>query len=192
MTSELLEQAVKDVAPLSAVLVTAMPDCLLYDSWVKEEGRWAPEEVASYFGDLVRSNREALKSLGSWSSTMQVTIESADALVVLREVNEHFVCGCIFDRSAPLGLVRLHVDRMLDRISAGLPQISPEEQPRAVRIIGFLRRYAPDPHAILMRVALRTGLSLEQLEAPEHLTPEQTQSLEDAAKQILGLQELHL
>lgn len=192
MTSDLLEHAVKDVGHLNAVLITAMPDCLLYDSWVKDEGRWAPEDVASYFGDLIRSNREALKSLGSWSSSMQVTIESADALVVLRELNEHFVCGCIFERNAPLGMVRLHMERMLDRIGSALPRVRPEELPRAARIVDFMRRYAPDPHAVLMRIALRTGLSMQQLESPQTLDAEQTKSLEESAKQILGLKELHI
>lgn len=192
MASELLEQVVRDVGPLRAVLVTAMPDCLLYDSWVNDEGTWTAEEVASYFGDLVRSNREALKSLGSWSSEMQVTIESADSLVVLREINEHFVAGCIFERSAPLGMVRLHTNRMLDRISAGLPEVLAEERPRGARVIDFLHRYAPDPHAVLMRVALRTGVSMEALANPTALDAGQVEKIEEAAKRILGLEQLHV
>lgn len=192
MASELLEQVVVDVAPLRAVLVTAMPDCLLFDSWVRENDEWAPSDVASYFGDLVRSNRGALKSLGSWSSEMQVTIESADTLVVLREINEHFVAGCIFDRAAPLGMVRLHMNRMLERIAAGLPEIRAEERPRSVRVIEFLQRYAPDPHAVLMRVSLRTGISMEALENPASLADADTEKLEAAAKRILGLEQLHV
>lgn len=192
MAENLLEQAAQGVPTLRGVLVTAMPDCLLYDSWLRSGDIPAIEEVASYFGDLVRSNRRALQSLGSWSSQMQVTIESADSLIVLRELNEHFVCGCIFERDVPLGMVRLHMNRMIEQITAGLPQIEIQERPRAVRVIEFLHRYAPDPHAVLMRVALRAQLTPEQLDAPEGLDADQSKRLENAAAQLLGLEKLNL
>ncbi len=192
MASDLLKQVVRDVGSLRALLVTAMPDCLLYDSWVMDEGAWTAESVASYFGDLVRSNREALKSLGSWSSEMQVTIESADSLVVLREINEHFVAGFIFERSIPLGMVRLHTNRMIDRISADLPEIRAEELPRSVRLISFLQRYAPDPHAVLMRVSVRTGISMDLLRNPQTLDDVQVAKVEDAVKGILGLEQVNV
>ena len=179
-----------EVASLRAILVTAMPDCLLVNSWLRGDEEWMVEEVATYFGDLVRSNRSALKSLGSWSSEMQVTIESADALILLSEIDEHFVCGCVFERGVPLGMARLQVRRLLEHARAGLPKVSAEERPRAVRVIDFLHRYAPDPHAVMMRLSLRAHLSMDLLRDPSALTPEQTVALENAAKAILGLETL--
>lgn len=187
-----LEQVVTEVPQLIGIFVTAMPDCLLYASWVREGTTWAPEEVASYFGDLVRANREGLKALGSWSSEMQVTIESADCLVVIREISQDFVCGCVFERNAPLGMVRLHLKRVLDRIREALPKVEITERPRGTRIVEFLDRYAPDPHAVLLRVSLRAGLSMDDLRAPEHLSTEQLQRLEETACKILGVKQLSL
>jgi predicted regulator of Ras-like GTPase activity (Roadblock/LC7/MglB family) len=187
-----LEQAVAEVPQLIGVFITAMPDSLLFASWVKPGNDWSAEDVASYFGDLVRSNRQALKALGSWSSEMQVTIESAERLVVLRELTEDFVCGCIFERNAPLGMVRLHLKRLLERITQALPKVQVEDRPRAVRILDFLDRYAPDPHAVIMRVALRSGLTLDQLKSPTTLSAADTQKLEETACRILGVQQLSL
>ena len=187
-----LEQAVAEVPQLIGVFITAMPDSLLFASWVKPGNDWSAEDVASYFGDLVRSNRQALKALGSWSSEMQVTIESAERLVVLRELTEDFVCGCIFERNAPLGMVRLHLKRLLERITQALPKVQVEDRPRAVRILEFLDRYAPDPHAVIMRVSLRSGLTLDQLKSPTTLSASDTQKLEETACRILGVQQLSL
>lgn len=187
-----LQQAVADVPQLVGIFITAMPDSLLFASWVREGSAWSAEDVASYFGDLVRSNRQALKALGSWSSEMQVTIESAETLVVLRELSEDFVCGCIFERSAPLGMVRLHLKRLLERVVAALPKVQAEDRPRAARILEFLERYAPDPHAVLLRVSLRSGLTLDQLKAPASLTQSDTQRLEETACRILGVPQLSL
>jgi predicted regulator of Ras-like GTPase activity (Roadblock/LC7/MglB family) len=192
MNEPVLAAAAREVASLRAVLVTAMPDCLLFDSWQRDTAGWADEEVATYFGDLVRSNRSALKSLGSWSSEMQVTIESADSIILLNEIDTHFVCGCIFERGAPLGMARLHTRRLIERIRESLPRVEVEERPRAVRVMEFLHRYAPDPHTVTMRVALRAGLPLASLEKPEALDDRQAEALENAAKAILGLQTLNV
>ena len=123
---------------------------------------------------------------------MQVTIESAETLVVLRELSEDFVCGCIFERSAPLGMVRLHLKRLLERVVAALPKVQAEDRPRAARILEFLERYAPDPHAVLLRVSLRSGLTLEQLKTPANLSQTDTQKLEETACRILGVPQLSL
>ena len=187
-----LQQAVADVPQLVGIFITAMPDSLLFASWEREGSAWSAEDVASYFGDLVRSNRQALKALGSWSSEMQITIESAETLVVLRELSEDFVCGCIFERSAPLGMVRLHLKRLLERVVAALPKVQAEDRPRAARILEFLERYAPDPHAVLLRVSLRSGLTLEQLKTPANISQADTQKLEETACRILGVPQLSL
>ena len=192
MSETYLESSVQDIPALRGVFITAMPDCLLFDSWVPEGSDWKPEEVAAYFGDLVRANREGLKTLGSWSDEMQVTIESGDNRIVLREVDADFVCATVFDQSAPLGMIRLHVKRLLERIRQTLPKFAVEERPRGVRIIEFLERYAPDPHAVLLRVSLRSGINMEELEAPQGLSPDQVEKLESTTLRILGLQTLNV
>src|ERR1700742_3369919 len=112
---------------LIGVFADAMPDSLLFSPWVRPGTEGSAEDVAAYFGDLIRSNRQGLKALGSWSSEMQVTIEYAESLVVLRELSAAFVCGCVFERSAPLGMVRLRLKRLLERITHALPRVEAEE-----------------------------------------------------------------
>lgn len=192
MTTPNLSHSVDDIPSLRAVFVTAMPDCLLYDSWVRTDSSWRAEEVASYFGDLFRANREGLKALGSWSADMQVTLESPEHLILLRELSSDFVCACVFERDAALGMVRLHLQRLLERVKVSLPRFEVAQRPRGVRIVEFLHRYAPDPHAVLLRIALRTQLPMEDLDRPEDLGDGQVAKLEATACEILGLQALNL
>ncbi|MCA9552909.1 MAG: hypothetical protein KC933_22935 [Myxococcales bacterium] len=185
-----LSSVIAGVPSLNAMFITVMPDCLLYDSWVRSGLDWDPEQVASFFGDLIRANREGLKALRSWSSEMQVTIESADLLLVLAEIREDFVVAFAFERSAPLGMVRLHVRRVMQQLQELLPKIEIKERPRAVRIIEFLQRYAPDPHAVLFRVSLRMGLDVDELKDPTALTPDEVELLETSVKELLNLERL--
>lgn len=192
MTQLSLHDIVADVPSMRGVFITAMPDCLLYDAWTRPNEQWVPEEAASYFGDLVRANREGLKALQAWSAEMQVTIESANLLLVIRELRADFLVTLAFDRNAPLGMVRLHTKRILDRLDVVLPKLDVKERPRGVRIMEFLQKYAPDPHAALQRVSLRTGLELEALRQPEALDAGSVEILEETVKDILGLDKLAL
>lgn len=187
-----VEEAVRDAAQLQGLFVVTMPDCLLYHAWSRSSTEWSPDEVAGYFGDLVRANREGLRALSAWSSDMQVTIESADALVILRELSPHFAMGCIFDRAAPLGLVRLHMKRIVERVTGALPEVIPAARTRGEKIVEFLSRYAPDPHAVLLRVSLRTQLPVERLENAASLGPDEVELLERVACQILGIPKLSI
>ncbi len=187
-----LKDVVADVPSLRGVFVTAMPDCLLFDAWILPNETWIPEDTASFFGDLVRANREGLKALKSWSSEMQVTIESADLLLVLKELRSDFVVTLAFQREAPLGMVRMYTKRLLDRLDGVLPRLEAKERPRSIRVREFLEKYAPDPHAALARVSLRTGISLDALRKPEALSAPQLDAFEESVKDILGLETLSI
>ena len=143
MSSDFMSQAVKDISFLRAVFVITMPDCLLYSSWLRADSQWSEEEVAAYFGDLFRANRKGLKALGSWSSDMQVTIEAPDNLIIMHELTADFVTACVFERSAALGMVRLHMKQLIERIAASLPDFQSEHRPRGDSVVDFLHRYAP-------------------------------------------------
>ena len=192
MAGPTLEQAIHGIPSLRGVFITAMPDCLLFDSWIRPSETWHSEEASAYFGDLVRANREALERLGAWSPDMQVTIESADVLLVFRQLRDDFVVTFAFDHKAPLGMVRLQTKRALAALEELLPRVGVEARPRAVRVKEFLLRYAPDPHAVLQRVSLRTKLALEDLQSPENLDSDQCDRFERCVKEILGIDTLNL
>jgi hypothetical protein len=188
-----LAAAAAELHSLQACLVVAMPDCLLFSSWMRKDMQWAAEDAAGYFGDLIRANRRGLKAIGAWSGEMQVTIEANEALVILRELDESFACCAMFDKETPLGMVRLQLKMLLGRVGALLPKTGLEERPRGVRLIEFLERYAPDPHAVLLRVSTRTGLPVEMLRDEAHkLTEAQVAEVEQTAKKILGLEQINI
>lgn len=187
-----LSELISGTNGIRGLFLTAMPDCLLYDSWIHKENSWLAEEVAVYFGDLIRSNREGLKALNAYSADMLVTIESADIIVVLKEIRGDFVVGFVFDQATPLGMIRLQVNKLIARILPTLPIFEVENRAHGVKIMDYLERYSPDPHAVFNRLVLQTGFSLEKLKKPDTLNEEELEKLETAAKSILGVKELRI
>ncbi len=187
-----LSSAVAGIPSLRGCFISIMPDALLFDSWIREGESWISEQVAAYFGDLVRSNREGLKALNSWSSDMQVTIESSDILLVLKEIQSDFVIGVVFERNAPLGMVRIYVKKLIDRLEPMIPTEGLEERPKSIRILEFLQRYAPDPHTVMLRVALKMNLSMDELNNSDRAQSLNAEELEMIAKEILGLESLNI
>lgn len=76
--------------------------------------------------------------------------------------------------------------------SASVPASAPADdlRPRAVRLLEFLHRYAPDPHVTLLRLSLRTGIALEQLDRPEELNEGQVDQLAASVRDIIGQEQL--
>ncbi len=192
INEQTLEQSLRAIPALRGMFITAMPDCLLFHAWMRRDEAWAGEDVAAYFGDLIRANGQGLRALSAWSSEMQVTIEASDMLLVLRELPSDFVVGFVFDRTMPLGVARLNVKQVLTLLEDFLPQVSPEERARSVRVAEFLLRYAPDAHTALQRAALRSGISIDLLNEPDQLTADQTALFERSVCDILGLEALNL
>ena len=75
-------------------------------------------------------------------------------------------------------------------VSRPTPVPEPQSRPRAVRLLEFLHRYAPDPHVSLLRLSLRTGIALEKLDRPELLTHEQVESMAASVRDIIGQEQL--
>ncbi|MCB9641341.1 MAG: hypothetical protein H6728_04870 [Myxococcales bacterium] len=187
-----LQELIEPSPSLNAVFVTAMPDCLLFDSYEAQPNKRDLNHVASYVGDLVRANREVLRSLEEYEEDAQITVETKEYQIILKELDERFVAGFLFNRKAPIGMVRLQVDKMLKVLRKHLESYKPEEIPRVVQVLDYLQRYAPDPHASMMRVALKTGLPLQTLQNPQGLNEQQLANIEESVRQILGLKTLHL
>jgi predicted regulator of Ras-like GTPase activity (Roadblock/LC7/MglB family) len=185
-----LNEMVSDIPSLRALFVVAMPDGLLFDAWIGPGETWIADEAAPYFGDLVRANRAGLQSLKSWSTEMQVTIESKDVLLLLQQLNENYVMTLAFKRDAALGLARVYTKKLAERLTPVLPEPTAAARPLGVRVREFLEKYAPDPHAALRRVSLRTGIPFDTLKKPEMLSPEQASAFEETVKDLLGLDHL--
>lgn len=267
---------------LKEVFIVAVPDCLLIKSWART-GRSDAEEAATHLGEAFKAGARALAMASPAETTAAVTVEADAALVRLERVSDDLVAGFIFDRSAPLGLVRVQSRQLRDHIQSSLEQFSrpdspafpdatpaltappvpsgprepppkpsitsevpavpslpkevptsasppaaeddepfahdrtpveadvapylgvaedlhgarpdrfppdvptkPMARPRAVRLLDFFRRYAPDPHASLLRLSLKTGIPVERLEKPESLDDDQVEKIATAVRDILG------
>lgn len=56
----------------------------------------------------------------------------------------------------------------------------------------YLDEHAPDTHAVLLRVSVQTGLSVERLRAPGTLTDTELGQVEEAVRRILGVDQINL
>jgi len=190
MARATLKEMALDVPALRGLFVAALPDGQLHDAWMRPKEQWSARHLTPSFGDVHRAMRRALETLGSWAADAQVTIESGNVLIVLREVRPGFLAAFAFDRTAAAANVGGQIKRLMQRLQEVLPSGEPEQRPRAVRIVDFLLRHGPDPHTILARVALKTGITLERLGAPSALEPTEVELLEEAVKDVLGLDSL--
>jgi hypothetical protein len=175
---------------LRGVLLVQMPDSTHFDSWMAEpiDG----ESVAHYVGDMVRAHAHALEGLGSRTEKVDITIETGHLTVIVKPLTARISGAFLFDRLTPLGMARLELKRLLTHLVPNLPTEKVEHRPRGVRLMEFLRRYAPDPHAVFLRISLRTGIELSSLESPEALSVEEVSALEEATRYILGLETLSI
>lgn len=355
MTREDIARVALGAPALHEVFIVSTPDCLPVKSWARVK-RSQPEEASVHLGNLVRTARDTLAAVGAAKTPLSITVEAEDGLVLLTRLSDELVAGFVFDRSAPLGLVRVQARQLTDQLRATLvsprtdaPQrpetsaptripeatsraapgpanpagpnargerpeqgrpatawpepanpgrpdpwgergesrstaprgergstaVGPEHassgkagersaqdssatwqgewergtaadpaarsrllpgpnpadhgttqarsehqaappppgaedlasvlasvetatsarasaRPRAVRLLEFFRRYAPDPHAALLRLSLRTSIPVERLEAPESLDEAQVESLAVAVRDILGQEQMSL
>lgn len=122
MSPNALERAASVIPSLRGVFVVGMPDCLLHDAWMRPGEPWAEDEAANQVGGLFQAHQLALRALSAWAPGMQVTVESSNLLLVMRELRAETVVAFAFDRASPLGMARLHVKRLLTTLANGLPE----------------------------------------------------------------------
>lgn len=202
-----LAAAAEGIPSLRAILITAMPGCMLFDAYLpgdSEVNQDDIEDAAAFFGDLIRANRETLKLFGSWSSNIQFTVESDELLYSVWGLRSDFVIGFVFDAGVPSGMIRhftrrmyLDLQQQIERMGGHIeapeelvlfeePDVQ-EEQPRGVELLEYLRVYAPDPHASMFRISVKTGIPVEELENPSNLSGEDVSLIEQAVCDILGI-----
>ncbi|MCB9650941.1 MAG: hypothetical protein H6730_30775 [Deltaproteobacteria bacterium] len=225
---------------LQQVVLVSLPDCLPVKQWTRSEGRDS-EAVAAHMGSLFGQAVDTARASAARGKALAVTIETEDAVLMIRPLGPDAAAGFVFDRSAPMGLVRMqarqlsghlaniipapresqdlsatperqtrdlapHVEGAAETIIAPArpsvvptstparageaPKTSSAPRPRAVRLLEFFNRYAPDPHASTLRLSLRTGIGVEQLANPEALSEDQVEALAVAVRDILGQEQL--
>ncbi|MEZ4237426.1 MAG: hypothetical protein R3F59_15020 [Myxococcota bacterium] len=185
-----LDRAAREAANLDGIVITKLPDCVEWRGWTRWS--WSTSDVAAYFGDLVRANRNAMKVVAGAPERVALTIEAPGHKILAQDLRADLVAVYIFNDSESLGAARLVARRLHQQILQNLPSSELVERTRGERIWEFLLRYAPDAHAVPMRVALQTGLTPKNLADPAKLTEAQTKQLEAAAKDILGVDSLGL
>ena len=185
-----LTEAAAQVEHLECVVIIRLPDCT---GWAEySRGGLDTGEIAAYFGDIARANRNALKIVGEHEPDLGLILETGTRLVLCRDLSPRFVIAAVFANQLPLGLARMRLKALAKATLAHLPTDDVAQKSRAERILDFLTRYAPDPHTVPLRLSLQTGIALDALHAPGDLDPRQTERLEAAARSLLGLEHLRI
>lgn len=121
MTQQDIESIVSGIRQLGGVIVVTVPDCLLYSNWQKSDSNWDAEVAGAYFGQLLTSGTDGLRSVEGWQHLHQMILEVSEGLMVLRRTDgADFVVGYIFDKGTALGWIRLQVDRTFPMIEQRL------------------------------------------------------------------------
>lgn len=309
MSQEEIRRIVQGAPALKELVIASLPDCLLVNHWSRGTSR-EPEQAAAQAGMLFSQAQDALQSVGPTAGVRLITVEADDGLFLICRIGRSVAAAFLFERTAPLGLVRIQARQLaeglrttlrlpptrdlpapaalrpptgdlpsvsdptssspeprsavtpppptitpirsppqrapaatpVDRKAPGfeptpvshvlpasqqeagptqfqstpssgasglpheskIPGASTEPQrpigrepisstrPRSVRLLDFFRRYAPDPHASMLRLSLRTGIPLSQLEQPEALSDEQVESIARSVRDILGQDQMSI
>ena len=121
MTQQDIESIVSGIKGLSGVVVVTLPDCLLYSAWQNHKATWDAEIAGAYFGQLLTSGTDGLRSVDGWQGLDTLTVEMETGLTTLRRtVDKAFVVGYVFERNTALGWIRLNVNRTFGEIQTRL------------------------------------------------------------------------
>jgi len=163
MLKQSLRVIASDIPGITAAIVVAMPDCLHIGGWEKGGESLPMEILGTYFGDLVRSNRAAMRVLEADPEQISLTIESLHRKVLIREVSKDFVLGVVFTSETPLGVARMGVERMVLPVTAELKAFEITERPRIQRAMDHLMAYGAEAHVMIDRIAIQTGIPTMKL-----------------------------
>ncbi len=186
-----LKQSADEIGYLHALVVTTVPDGLLFDTWKSQELSWDIQDLVNHLGRLYQSHAQVSQGSGA-GEVQHFIIESGQAVIFLVPLNEHFLSSFLFAPRTPLGIGRFCVGELAQQIRTLLPPLDSIQPSRAGKILVHLKRVGPDPHALRLRLALQTGLPVSAFESPEQMTEEQVKRLEVAACEILGVDHLQL
>lgn len=138
-----IEDVLQPVDGLRALIITVSPDNLLYDYWSREDLVDSPDESATFFGDLLRVHFEALETIHVPRGDIQITLETGDHVVVLKNMRNAYVVTFVFHRDMQFGIVRMLSRQICELLLQQLPFYDEEDE----EIVAD-PELAPDPEKI--------------------------------------------
>lgn len=194
MSSLDLALAIQGIPSLRGVFVTALPECLLFDALLSEEHQdtKSVEEVAMLFGELLQTNQRTLQLLGAQQPHAQLLVEHQEMLFCIRPLPFQFALGIIYEPDVPLGLVRVFASQIAGHITSQLEDIARQAGSRGGVLLDYALGHLPEPSTVLRRLSLRTGIPMDTLHQPALLSEKETELLEGAVCDILGVEHIEL
>jgi len=183
-----LKSAAGEVEHLQGVVVAQRHDSTVWHAW-SAEGHTLEANVA-YFCDMARAGQRAVGAADA--SGVRLSVETDGRVVFVEGSGARYLTILSFAPAVDRFLARAASRRLHATISHHLPEEGAADLCKAERVMAFLLRYAPDAHAAPMRLALQTGISLERLQTPAALTDSETSALEDAVRNLLGIEDLRV
>lgn len=143
-----IESLVSGIKQLNALLVVTIPDCLLFSSWRREGQSWDAEAAGAFLGQLVYSTEQGGQAMDGWTTGLAaITLESENALIILRQVKEPFAVAYVFDHGTAIGWARMQVQRTLGSVTEQLDGQAPPTTKAAVKPAAAKPAAAPAPVA---------------------------------------------
>ncbi len=107
---------------LQRIMIVGLPQCLPLKQWSRAE-TLDEDSAARQLGGAFRAAQAALRMVVPDSGPGSLTIETETALVVISPLAQDAAAAFVFDRGAPLGLVRVQVEQLSGHLEGMVPQL---------------------------------------------------------------------
>jgi len=138
------------------------------------------DDVVAHLGALGEAHRVHFSPMGMATKGCQSLIVTDEGVVFLDVRTKDWTVIFVFDPETPLGVARYHARHLLSN-AIELPK---EPCFELAQMIGQLLASAPDANTTLLRLALKTGVSLADLEHPESLEADDIRRVETALREL--------
>ncbi len=134
MSQEEIRRIVQGAPALKELVIASLPDCLLVEQWSRSQSH-EPEQAAAQVGMLFNQSQDTLRSMGPTAGARLITIEADDGLILICRIGRSVAAAFLFDRTAPLGLVRIQARQLAEglRTTLRLPSTRDLPAPAALR-----------------------------------------------------------
>lgn len=117
---------------LQRIMIVGLPECLPLKQWSRTEAL-DEDSAARQLGGAFRAAQAALRMVAPSAGTGSLSIETETALVVIAPLAPNAAAAFVFDRGAPLGLVRVQVAQLSTHLASMVPELAiPTSLPTSV------------------------------------------------------------
>ena len=180
-----LSKICRQTKPLCCLVKTSISQTTA-SVWIHPKSSLRAEDISVNIAALGTAHYTHLSSIKISTKNVEILISTSQYIIALN-LNENKLVGAYFEAKTLQGVAK----RYMQRICSVL-QNEPHKQTRITKIIAYLFEHSPNKSTAKLRLSLKTGIALADLEQSEEINTANTTQIEQAVCEILGLNSLPL